>query len=247
MSRFETSNVERRTFERPNSRDSTLAFDVRRSPFAFRDETKTARRDGLHGLLSRSPASSGSTFTTSSACRRLGHDVYYIEDSARLPYNPVTFEVNNELRLRREHPSRSSRRIRLSKSLGFLRALSPGQPDAGLPLKKIRATLPRGRRHPECVRHAGIQRRPAGERADSLHRKRPGAGADQSRLKADKATIKYLRRHHALFTFGENVGTERFPGADAQFEMAADAPAGRHGFLENQSPSPPRAAFHLGR
>ena len=25
--------------------------------------------------------------------QRLGHDVYYIEDSARLPYNPETFEV----------------------------------------------------------------------------------------------------------------------------------------------------------
>src|SRR5260370_41611584 len=28
--------------------------------------------------------------------QRLGHDVYYIEDSARLPYNPETFEVTNE-------------------------------------------------------------------------------------------------------------------------------------------------------
>ncbi len=28
--------------------------------------------------------------------QQLGHDVYYIEDSARLPYNPETFEVNNE-------------------------------------------------------------------------------------------------------------------------------------------------------
>ncbi|MCA1658520.1 MAG: hypothetical protein LC627_04395, partial [Verrucomicrobiaceae bacterium] len=28
--------------------------------------------------------------------QRLGHDVFYIEDSARLPYNPDTFEVNNE-------------------------------------------------------------------------------------------------------------------------------------------------------
>jgi len=28
--------------------------------------------------------------------QRLGHDVYYIEDSARLPYNPETFEVTDE-------------------------------------------------------------------------------------------------------------------------------------------------------
>src|SRR5689334_24856829 len=28
--------------------------------------------------------------------QRLGHDVYYVEDSARIPYNPETFEVNVE-------------------------------------------------------------------------------------------------------------------------------------------------------
>src|SRR5438045_9568442 len=28
--------------------------------------------------------------------QRLHHDVYYIEDSARLPYNPETFEVTDE-------------------------------------------------------------------------------------------------------------------------------------------------------
>src|SRR4249919_1433220 len=28
--------------------------------------------------------------------QRLGHDVYYIEDSARIPYNPQTFETSNE-------------------------------------------------------------------------------------------------------------------------------------------------------
>ena len=31
-----------------------------------------------------------------SGLRRLGHDVFYIEDSARLPYNPETFEVTDE-------------------------------------------------------------------------------------------------------------------------------------------------------
>src|SRR5215210_2661275 len=28
--------------------------------------------------------------------QRLGHTVFYVEDSARLPYNPETFEVGNE-------------------------------------------------------------------------------------------------------------------------------------------------------
>ena len=28
--------------------------------------------------------------------QRLGHEVWYLEDSARLPYNPVTGEVSND-------------------------------------------------------------------------------------------------------------------------------------------------------
>ena len=28
--------------------------------------------------------------------QKLGHDVYYIEDSARLPYNADTFEITND-------------------------------------------------------------------------------------------------------------------------------------------------------
>ncbi|PYL34180.1 MAG: hypothetical protein DMF38_09110, partial [Verrucomicrobia bacterium] len=28
--------------------------------------------------------------------KHLGHDVYYVEDSARIPYNPETFEVTTE-------------------------------------------------------------------------------------------------------------------------------------------------------
>ena len=28
--------------------------------------------------------------------RRLGHEVFYIEDSARLPYDPTTFEITND-------------------------------------------------------------------------------------------------------------------------------------------------------
>ncbi|HMG05108.1 MAG TPA: hypothetical protein VK581_06570, partial [Chthoniobacterales bacterium] len=28
--------------------------------------------------------------------QKLGHEVFYLEDSARLPYNPDTFEVTND-------------------------------------------------------------------------------------------------------------------------------------------------------
>ena len=51
--------------------------------------------------------------------QRLGHDVYFIEDSARLPYNPETFEVTDEFdyaakvlaRLARDSISKTAGRI----------------------------------------------------------------------------------------------------------------------------------------
>src|SRR5207245_5728140 len=37
-------------------------------------------------------------------------------------------------------------------------------------------------------------------------------GVEQIKIdKGVKSTVEYLRRHHALFTFGENVGTKTFP------------------------------------
>ena len=71
--------------------------------------------------------------------QRLGHDVYYVEDSARLPYNPETFEVNNEFDYAAQDARASGPGIRFRKSLGFLRALSARRiPTVGLSLKKIR-------------------------------------------------------------------------------------------------------------
>ena len=64
--------------------------------------------------------------------QRLGHDVYYIEDSARLPYNPQTFEVNNEFDYAAQVLAQLAARIRLRAPLGLLRALSSRQPDRRL-------------------------------------------------------------------------------------------------------------------
>ena len=52
-----------------------------------------------------------------------------------------------------------------------------------------------------------------------------------------------LRRHRALFTFGENVGTDTVPRAVAQIEMAADSPAGRDRSLENEPGAAATAVF----
>ena len=70
--------------------------------------------------------------------QRLGHDVYYIEDSARLPYNPETFEITNEFDYAAQLLSRLSREFGFKNRWAFCARYLPGNPTAGIPLKKIR-------------------------------------------------------------------------------------------------------------
>src|SRR5437016_5387620 len=70
--------------------------------------------------------------------QRLGHDVYYIEDSARLPYNPETFEVNDEFDYAARILRRLSREFEFKNRWAFCARYLPGNPTAGLPLRKIR-------------------------------------------------------------------------------------------------------------
>src|SRR6202043_2381856 len=70
--------------------------------------------------------------------QRLGHDVYYIEESARLPYNPETFEVNNEFDYAANILERLSCEFEFKNRWAFCARYLRGNPTAGLPLKKIR-------------------------------------------------------------------------------------------------------------
>src|SRR5881398_1837459 len=70
--------------------------------------------------------------------QRLRHDVYYIEDSARLPYNPETFEVTDEFDYAAKVLSRLAGEFNFKNRWAFCARYLPGNPTAGLPLKKIR-------------------------------------------------------------------------------------------------------------
>src|SRR3954469_16214361 len=70
--------------------------------------------------------------------RRLGHDVYYVEDSARLPYNPETFEVNEEFDYAAKILNRLSREFDFKNRWSYCARFTKGTPTAGLPLKRVR-------------------------------------------------------------------------------------------------------------
>ena len=142
--------------------------------------------------------------------RQLGHEVYYVEDSARLPYNPETFEVNNEFDYAARILDRLSREFEFKNCWGFCAHYLPGNPTAGLPLMKVRQLY---RDADAILNICGTQEfNDDLLKSDRILYVESDPGVEQ--IKVDqrvRSTIDYLGRHRALFTFGENVGTKKFP------------------------------------
>ena len=141
--------------------------------------------------------------------QQLGHEVYYVEDSARLPYNPETFEVNNEFDYAARILDRLSREFEFKNCWGFCARYLAGNPTAGLPLKKIRQLY---RDADAILNICGTQEfNDDLLKSDRILYVESDPGVEQ--IKVDqrvRSTIDYLGRHRALFTFGENVGTKKF-------------------------------------
>jgi hypothetical protein len=141
--------------------------------------------------------------------QRLGHDVYYIEDSARLPYNPETFEITNEFDYAGKILARLAKEFRFQRRWGFCARYLPGQPTIGLPLAKIRRLY---READAILNVCGAQ-----EFNDDLLQSdrvlyiESDPGVEQIKIDLKRrSTARYLARHRALFTFGENIGSDRF-------------------------------------
>lgn len=142
--------------------------------------------------------------------QRLGHDVYYVEDSARIPYNPETFEVTTEFDYTARVLKRLSREFAFKNRWAFCARYLRGNPTAGLSLKKIRSLY---RDADAILNICGTQEFNDDLLAsDRILYIESDPGVEQIKIdKGVRSTMKYLGRHHALFTFGENIGTKSFP------------------------------------
>src|SRR5204863_5960383 len=142
--------------------------------------------------------------------QRLGHDVYFIEDSARLPYNPDTFEITDEFDYASEILTRMAKDFGFENRWSYCARYLPRHPTAGLPLKKIRQLY---RDADAILNICGTQEfNDDLLKSDRILYVESDPGVEQIKIdQGVKSTIDYLSRHHALFTFGENVGTKKFP------------------------------------
>jgi hypothetical protein len=142
--------------------------------------------------------------------QELGHDVYYIEDSARLPYNPETCQVNNDFGYTARILGRLAGEFNFKNRWAFCARYLKGNPTAGLVLRKIRQLY---RDADAILNICGAQEfNDDLLQSDRLIYIESDPGVEQIKIaKRTRSTIDYLRRHRALFTFGENVGTKKFP------------------------------------
>src|SRR2546423_12174696 len=142
--------------------------------------------------------------------QRLGHEVYYIEDSARLPYNPETFEVNDEVDYPGKILDRLAGEFDFKNRWSFCARYLKGTPTTGLALTKIRQLY---READAILNICGTQE----FNDDLLQSERiiyveSDPAVEQIKIdKGVRSTIDYLKGHHALFTFGENVPSKGFP------------------------------------
>ena len=142
--------------------------------------------------------------------QRLGHEVYYIEDSARYVYNPVTYAEDMDYAYAAQTLDRLARQFGFEGRWSFCARFRPEHPTAGMPLAKVR----------ELYRTADAVLAVCGTQefnedllaSQNLIYVESDPGVEQIRVdKGDEKERAYLLRHRALFTFGENVGTPLFP------------------------------------
>ena len=142
--------------------------------------------------------------------QQLGHEIYYVEDSARIPYNPETFEVNVEFDYAAKILGQLAREFDFKNRWTYCARYVKENPTAGLSLKKIQQLY---READAILNICGTQEfNDDLLKSDRIIYVESDPGVEQIKIdNGVRSTIDYLRRHDTLFTFGENVGTKDFP------------------------------------
>jgi hypothetical protein len=142
--------------------------------------------------------------------QRLGHEVYYCEDSARHVYNPETFDYGPDYSYAIAELERLSKRFGFENRWAFCARYIKGEPTFGMTRQQMH----------ELIRSADAVLNVCG--SQEMHEELRGLnnflyiesdpGVEQVLIdNGDPKPRGYLGEHRTLFTFGENIGSEAFP------------------------------------
>ncbi len=201
---------------RPASSGSSCNSSCSSCPSWFQNETQAHRHHGFHGI---------------DADRRGDLAAHSLHCGTATPWArgflhrgfsalPETFEVTDEFDYAAKVLACLARDFDFKNRWAYCARYLPGNPTAGLPLKKIR----------QLYREADAILNICGTQefnndllvSDRILYVESDPGVEQIKIdKGVKSTMEYLRRHRALFTFGENVGTKSFPVPTHGFKWLA--------------------------
>ncbi len=143
--------------------------------------------------------------------QRLGHEVFYLEDSTAHPYHPLQFDYVADWSYTAEVMPKLARQFGFEGRWGYRARYLGDRPTAGLS----------GTRIDELWREADAVLNVCGEQElhEDLLRNRcliyleSDPGKEQCLIDNDPAAPirATLAHYHAVFTFGEHIGTARFP------------------------------------
>lgn len=143
--------------------------------------------------------------------QRLGHDVYYIEDTSRVPYDPVAYTLTEDTAYVAKILSQLADEFGFAGKWAFSPRYRSREETIG-PLSRAEVN--------ELYRTADAVLNICGSHelneditlSERLVYVESDPGVEQIKVdKGDQGTIDFLRRHCALFTFGENIGRAEFP------------------------------------
>lgn len=142
--------------------------------------------------------------------QRLGHEVYYVEDGLKYPYDPEAWTITEDFSYAAKTLERLAREYGFEGRWCFCARYGDEPRTAGLGLEKLR----------ELYRTCDAALNVCGSHDmndDLLAVRRliyveSDPGVEQIKIDLGEASVRdYLSRHAVLFTFGEAVGTDRFP------------------------------------
>ena len=142
--------------------------------------------------------------------QRLGHDVYYVEDTSRIPYDPVRQTLTEDYSYAAGILGRLAREFGFEGKWAFSPRYKTPDETAGLSRTFLNALYPEA---DALLNICGSH-----ELNDDLLRSERIIYVESDpaveQIKVDlgsRATAEFLARHCARFTFGENVGRQEFP------------------------------------
>jgi len=141
--------------------------------------------------------------------QRLGHEVYYVEDTSNYPYDPVAFNISNDYSYATATLGRLAREHGFEGRWSYCARYKDPFEVSGLSLDSLRALY----RDADCALNICGSHDLNDEISSIRHLiyVESDPGVEQIKIDLNESgTTDYLKSHRNLFTFGENIGTPAF-------------------------------------